>query len=107
MYQPTARRLTLDLDLHELESRFKAAVTLHRFVVSTHSVARHAAELMLRAVGAAIALQAKQEGKSAKTRLILFSRRRDDLGRIGVRQRRDWSKMRLRLQMPTTSKRDL
>ena len=91
MSEPSSHRLTLDLGLHELESVFRANFILDRFLVSTKSAARHAADLMLRAAGEAIAVQAKREGKAAKTRLILFSRRRDDLGRIGTRRLRAWS----------------
>lgn len=91
MHSPSPHRLTLDLGLQELERSLGAAFIVERLLVSAESSARHAAELMLRAAAEAIAAQAEREGKTAKTRLILFSRRRDDLGRIGVRRLRAWS----------------
>jgi Helix-turn-helix domain of transposase family ISL3 len=91
MHEASSHRLTLDLNLHELEGRFRAAFRLDRFLVPPASAGRHATDLMLQAAGAAIAAQAREECKAAKTRLILFSRRRNDLGRVGQRQLFAWS----------------
>lgn len=88
---PSSRRVILDIGLHELEPNITAAFTPDRFLVTPASAGRYAAELMLAAASRVIAAQAEREGKTAKTRVLLFSRRRGDLGRTAARRLRTWS----------------
>ncbi|MDP2411506.1 MAG: helix-turn-helix domain-containing protein [Pseudolabrys sp.] len=88
---PSAKRLAMDLALHGVECILRDAFRVDGLLVPPQSVGRYAADLMLRASEAAIAAQAHREGRTAKTRLILFSRRRGDLGRVGARRLWAWS----------------
>jgi hypothetical protein len=90
-YAPSTHRLTLDLGLHDIGTSFVTGLAVDRFFVPAQSAARHAGELMLRSASEAIAAQAEREGKTAKSRRVLFSRRRKDLGRVGARRLHAWS----------------
>ena len=87
----TEHRLTLDLAFHGIETTIAQDRKLLRLFVPPASVAGVAAALMVQATSAALtAAQAKREGKSARTRLVLFSRSGIDLGRIGWSRIAQW-----------------
>jgi hypothetical protein len=90
-HAPSTHRLALDLGLHVIGASFLNGLTVDRFFVPPQSAASHAGELMLRAASEAIAAHAEREGKTAKSRRVLFSRRREDLGRVGTRRLHAWS----------------